>query len=155
MTFDHRTLIDGYPPNTRIDTGIPGLELPLETIRRMVMFADITPVLLDDNGVVLKLGRTTRLANRAQRRALRGMYRYCAVPGCRVPVSRTQPHHTQEWDADHGPTDIEHLVPICKHHHDLIHKHHWKLSLSPDRQLTVTYPDGTTMTTGPPREQWT
>jgi hypothetical protein len=29
------------------------------------------------------------------------------------------------------------------------------LSLSADRRLTITTPDGTTMTTGPPREQWT
>ncbi|MGE0139110.1 MAG: HNH endonuclease signature motif containing protein, partial [Ilumatobacteraceae bacterium] len=59
-----------------------------------------------------------------------------------------------EWDADQGPTDIDNLVPICKHHHDLIHDNGWKLSLSPDRRLTITYPDGTTMTTGPPSEQW-
>ena len=39
------------------------------------------------NGVVLyapgepNLGRNTRLANRAQRSALRGLYRSCAIPG--------------------------------------------------------------------------
>ncbi|MGE0141444.1 MAG: DUF222 domain-containing protein, partial [Ilumatobacteraceae bacterium] len=155
IVLDATTWLFGEHPGTRFDCGIPGLDLPLDTVRRMAMFADITLAFIDEQGVVLKLGRTRRLANDDQRRALRIMYRHCAIPGCTVPVSRTEPHHTIEWDADHGPTDIENLVPICKHHHDLIHDNHWKLSLSPDRRLTVTYPDGTTMTTGPPSEQWT
>ena len=82
------------------------------------------------------------------------MYRHCAIPGCPVPVSKTEPHHTIEWTSDGGPTDIDHLVPVCKHHHDLIHQQRWRLSLSTDRRLTITHPDGHTMTTGPPREQW-
>ncbi|MGD9999559.1 MAG: DUF222 domain-containing protein, partial [Ilumatobacteraceae bacterium] len=154
IVLDATTWLFGEHPNTRFDCGIPGLDLPLDTIRRMAMFADITLAFIDQQGVVLKLGRARRLANDAQRRALRIMYRHCAIPGCTVPVSRTQPHHTQEWDAHHGPTDIENLVPICKHHHDLIHDNGWKLSLSNDRRLTITYPDGTTMTTGPPSDQW-
>ena len=51
------------------------------------------------NGVVLHapgeldLGRTTRLANRAQRRALRALYATCAIPGCSVRYDRCKLHH--------------------------------------------------------------
>jgi hypothetical protein len=154
ITIDARTYLDGLHPGTRVDCGIPGVDLPVDTIRRLAFFADITAVLLDDDGVVLKHGRTRRFASREQRRALRAMYRHCAIPGCRVPVAKTEPHHTIEWTGNGGPTDIEFLVPVCKHHHDLIHQHRWQLSLSTDRRLTITHPDGHTMTTGPPREQW-
>jgi hypothetical protein len=154
LVIDARTYLDGLHPGSRLGVGIPGVELPVETIRRMAYFADITAVLLDEDGVVLKHGRTRRLATDAQRRALRAMYRHCAIPGCRVPVAKTTPHHTLEWTGDHGPTDIECLIPVCKHHHSRIHAEGWRLSLSPDRRLTITFPDGSTMSTGPPREQW-
>ncbi|MCU1361041.1 MAG: hypothetical protein JWN99_2330, partial [Ilumatobacteraceae bacterium] len=127
----------------------------LDTIRRMALFADIIPVLLDENGVVLKMGRTTRLATRQQRHALRAMYRTCAIPGCRTPVGHCTPHHCDEWLADHGDTDLDRMAPVCKRHHSLIHANGWTLHLAPDRSLTIRGPDGSTiMTTGPPTEQW-
>ncbi len=155
VTIDHRTLLHGYHDHTRIHTGVPGLELPLDRIRALCELADIVPALLDDQGVVLKLGRTRRLANRHQRRALRAMYRHCPVPGCSVPVGRCEPHHVVSWTGEHGTTDLELLVPLCKHHHDLVHQHRWRLTLGPDRSLIIALPDGTTMHTGPPAEQWT
>ena len=36
-------------------------------------------------------------------------------------------------------------------HHHAVHHRHWQLNLTPNRQLTITYPDGTTNHTGPPR----
>jgi hypothetical protein len=153
IVIDLRTLTHGFHPDTRLDCGIDGIQLPLDTIRRLALYADIIPVLLDTNGVVLKMGRTRRLATRDQRRAIRAMYRTCAIPGCRTHVRHCEPHHITDWDHG-GHTDLEILVPICKHHHDIIHARHWTLSLSPDRRLTITKPDGTTMTTGPPSEQW-
>ena len=41
----------------------------------------------------LHLGRTTRLANRAQRRALRALYSSCAIPGCTGAYDRCKLHH--------------------------------------------------------------
>jgi hypothetical protein len=154
IVIDLRTLVHGWHDGSRVDCGLDGVDLPIETIRRMAVFADIVPVLLDENGVVLKMGRTRRLATRDQRRALRAMYRWCAIPGCRTPVGRCEPHHCDEWEHG-GNTDIDRLVPICNHDHDVIHAKRWVLSLAADRSLTVTAPDGTIMTTGPPSDQWT
>jgi phosphohistidine phosphatase SixA len=155
VTIDLRTIVHGYHTGSRVDFGIDGIDLPLDTVRRMAQWADIIPVLLDDDGVVLKMGRTRRLATRDQRRALRAMYRTCAIPGCTRPVGQCEPHHCDEWDPG-GLTDIELLAPICKHDHDIIHAKGWTLTLAPDRSLTVTDHTGNViMTTGPPNQQWT
>ena len=107
------------------------------------------------NGVVIEapgeldLGRTTRLANRAQRRALRGLYATCAIPGCRVRYSRTKLHHVIWW-CHGGRTDLANLLPVCEQHHQHIHNNGWLVTLGPNRQLSITLPDGQIMTTGPP-----
>ncbi len=108
------------------------------------------------NGVVvsapgrLDLGRSTRLANSAQRRALRALYRSCAVPGCEVHFDHCTIHHINWWRHG-GRTDLANLLPICSRHHHLVHDRGWQLSLGPSRELTVTTPSGRVMTTGPPR----
>jgi Domain of unknown function (DUF222) len=108
------------------------------------------------NGVILEapgtlnLGRTTRLANGAQRRALRGLYATCAITGCCVRYSRTKIHHVVWW-RNGGMTDLDNLLPVCEIHHQKIHKGGWMLTLTPNRQLTIEIPDGEIMTTGPPQ----
>ena len=98
----------------------------------------------------LNLGRTTRLANRAQRRALGAVYATCAIPGCCVRYSRTKLHHVIWWEHG-GLTDVDNLLPVCEQHHHKIHHDGWILRLQPDHTLTITLPDGTIMTTGPPK----
>jgi hypothetical protein len=108
------------------------------------------------NGVVieapgeLNLGRSTRLANRAQRRALRGLYATCAIPGCCVRYTRTKLHHVIWWRHG-GTTDLENLLPVCEKHHQHIHNDGWLITLGPHRELSITLPDGQIMTTGPPK----
>jgi hypothetical protein len=107
------------------------------------------------NGVVLyapgtlDLGRTTRLANRAQRRALRGLYRGCAIPGCGVHYDKCKLHHLVWWRHG-GGTDLDNLLPVCSRHHHNIHDHNWQVELGPNRELTIRFPDGTIHNTGPP-----
>jgi len=97
----------------------------------------------------LDLGRTTRLANRAQRRALRALYRGCGIPGCDVSFDRCTIHHVVWWRHG-GPTDLWNLLPVCSRHHHHIHDRGWQLSLGPNRELTIVTPSGQVMTTGPP-----
>jgi hypothetical protein len=150
ILIDAKTLLDGCLHNhTMIDLGL-GFELPVETIRRMACYADITPIIVGADGVHMELGRTTRLANRHQRRALKAMYRGCAVPGCCVAWDHVVIHHLTYF-RNGGPTDIANLLPLCTKHHHLAHEGRWKITLDPDRNLTITRPDGTRMTTGPPQ----
>ena len=110
------------------------------------------------NGVVLHapgeldLGRTTRLANRAQRRALRALYSTCAIPGCSVRYCRCKLHHIIWW-RNGGRTDLSNLLPLCAHHHTKVHDAGWNLRLGPNRQLEITFPDGTIHNTGPPNRR--
>ncbi|HSP28095.1 MAG TPA: HNH endonuclease signature motif containing protein, partial [Ilumatobacteraceae bacterium] len=97
----------------------------------------------------LNLGRSTRLANRAQRRALQGLYRCCAIPGCTVGYDRCKLHHIIWW-RNMGRTDLDNLLPVCSIHHAKIHNDDWHIELGPNRELTLRLPDGTIHTTGPP-----
>jgi len=142
---------DGGGP--RIDWSIP-VEIPARVLADLAGTADVTAVVVC-NGVVLHapgaldLGRTSRVANRAQRRALRGLYATCAIPGCAVHYDRCQLHHVIWWRHG-GRTDLANLLPICTHHHHRVHDDGWQLALGPNRELTVTFPDGSVRCTGPP-----
>jgi Domain of unknown function (DUF222) len=142
---------DGRPS---ADWGID-VDLPQQVLDDLYETADISTVVVR-NGVVidapgeLNLGRKTRLANRAQRRALRGLYSTCAIPGCCVRYSRTKLHHVIWWRHG-GLTDLENLLPLCELHHQKVHNHGWILDLGAQRELTITLPDGQIMATGPPK----
>jgi Domain of unknown function (DUF222) len=152
IVIDAQTLCGGWHPASRVDVGDPDIELPLATVQRLACLADLTGVALGDKGVPLKLGRTTRLASRAQRRALRTMYPTCAMPGCTVPSRFCQPHHVQWW-RDDGLTDLENLLPVCSRHHRAVHEGGWKLALRRDHSYAVTYPDGDRETIPPPAKR--
>ncbi|MEM9746442.1 MAG: HNH endonuclease signature motif containing protein, partial [Actinomycetota bacterium] len=85
----------------------------------------------------------------AQRRALRGLYSTCAIPGCGVHSDRCKLHHIIWWRHG-GHTDLDNLLPVCARHHTKIHDHGWIVELGPHRQLTLRLPDGTIHNTGPP-----
>ena len=137
-----------------IDWGLP-VELPRRVLDDLAATADVHTVAVR-NGVIidapgeLNLGRSTRLANRAPRRALRAIYATCAIPGCHVRYSRTKLHHAIWWEHG-GRSDLDNFLPVCEHHHHNIHNDGWLLTLKPDRTLTIQFPDGSIMTTGPPK----
>ena len=146
MVVDIETLIHGEHAGTRLDLGAFGL--PIETIRRWACIGDITPVIVGADGTRLLLGRTTRLANREQRRALRVLYRTCAC--CDVVFEHCQIHHVIWFDPD-GRTDIDNMLPLCHRHHHLAHEGGWKLALMADRTLQVKLPNGDIRVHSPPR----
>jgi hypothetical protein len=127
-----------------------GIELPWSTTEHQMCTGQVTEVVVRD-GVVLDVGRTRRLATRAQRRALRVIHPTCAIPDCPVRFDHCEPHHLIWWRHG-GTTDLSNLIPLCSRHHHRVHDHGWTLELQPDtRQLTVTLPDGTILQRGPPR----
>jgi hypothetical protein len=137
-----------------VDWGIP-VEVPHRVLASMMAEGTVHTVFVR-NGVVLHapgqldLGRTTRLANRAQRRALRALYPGCAIPGCSVRFDRCKLHHVIWWRHG-GRTDLGNLLPVCTHHHSKIHDAGWVITLGERRELTIHFPDGTVHNNGPPR----
>lgn len=148
-------VVDTTSPESEpeVDWRLP-VEIPLQVLHTLWGDADVSPVIVR-NGVVLHapgelmLGRTTRLANRAQRRALRAMYRTCAVPGCETRFQHCKIHHVVWWRHG-GRTDLPNLLPLCHRHHHSVHVEGWVIELGADRELTVRFPDGRTRSTGPP-----
>ena len=145
-------------PDWEVTWPIP-IEVPHRVLVELMGAADAgVSVVIVRNGIVLyapgelDLGRTTRLANRAQRRALRGLYSTCGIPGCRVSFDRCKLHHVIWWRHG-GATDLANLLPVCSIHHGKIHHDNWLVTLGPNRELTVTLPDGSVMATGPPNRR--
>jgi hypothetical protein len=144
------------PSGPVVDWGLP-VEVPWRVLRDLFDVTDPAVVVVR-NGVVLhapgqlNLGRSTRLASRARRRALRALYPTCAIPGCGVRFRYTQPHHVVWWEHG-GLTDVANLLPLCDRHHHCVHDKGWRLRLGPNRELDVILPDGQVMSTGPPTRQ--
>ena len=151
VIIDERTLREGHTRDgSTIDIGLGGYGLPVETIRRWACIGSITPVVVSADGTRLLLGRETRLANAAQRRALRVLYRSCAL--CETPFDLCQVHHIN-WYTLGGLTDIGNLLPLCSRHHHLVHEGGWILHLAPDRTLCVTR-SGHDILVHPPPNAW-
>jgi hypothetical protein len=121
---------------------VDGVPIPVSLARRLACEASVIPIVMGSTGEVLDLGRSSRLANRAQRRACAAMYSTCAAPGCEVGFDRCEIHHLHWWEHD-GPTDMNNLVPLCGRHHHLIHDAGFTATLTAGRTLRWYRPDGT------------
>ncbi len=93
----------------------------IATVEREVCERGLVPILFDDGGSVLDLGRTQRLFTSRQRIAIAARDGGCIVGECDRPPSWTEAHHIDDWDAHHGRTDVADGVSLCRHHHMWIH----------------------------------
>ena len=140
VLIDYDTLLHGLYERSVCETD-DGDHLPVATVRRLCCEARIVPTVMNGAGETLDVGRDQRVANRAQRRALRAMHRTCGLAECTVPFEHCQIHHVIAWER-HGPTDLDNLIPLCSRHHHLVHEGGWTLTLHPHRRITLTRPDG-------------
>ena len=116
-----------------------GPNISTETAERMSCDACVCGVLMRDNLEILDLGRTQRLPNRAQRRALMVRDGGCRFPGC-TERRYVEAHHVQHW-IDGGPTDLANLLLLCWFHHHAVHEGGFRMSFE-DGVVTVWRPDG-------------
>ena len=100
---------------------IPGLgAIPSYELDRLVCVSELFGLVFSGEGVPLWLGRDKRLASDDQWRALIARDGGCVV--CAAAPSRCEAHHVVFWDGPaRGPTDIDNLALVCRHHHHLIH----------------------------------
>jgi hypothetical protein len=105
----------------RRGTGVlaDGTPIAAATVRRSLPDARLEGLLLDA-GRPMSLGRSVRLATRAQRRALLARDGGCAFPGC-CRTKGLRAHHVVDWLRG-GPTDVTNMVLLCQRHHTLLHK---------------------------------
>ncbi len=91
-----------------------------ETARRIGEDASITPVLVDDKGEILHIGRSSRSVPRHVRKALNLRDRHCQGPACTMPPELCTPHHRRHW-ADGGRPDLPNLelrCELCRRRHN-------------------------------------
>jgi hypothetical protein len=101
----------------------------IATAGRHLCAGGLVPILFDHDGdQVLNLGRSQRLYSPRQRTALEGRDGGCRFPDCDRPPSWTEAHHINEWDRDHGRTDVADGILLCRHHHLLIHNNGWRVT---------------------------
>ena len=74
----------------------------------------------------LAVGRASRMATKAQRRALAQRDGGCLIPGCGVPAEACQVHHLRDW-ADGGCSDLDNLVLLCWTHHRQVELDLWRI----------------------------
>lgn len=97
-----------------------GRYLALATTRTLSCGADIAPIVVDDAGNPVLIGRTKRLFTRAQIRALHVRDGGCSYPRCSKPAGWTDAHHLKHW-IDGGPTDLANAALLCSYHHHIVH----------------------------------
>lgn len=103
-------------------TGFGQVLSPTE-VRMLACDAHIIPIVLGGQGHPLDVGRAARLATPAQLAALHVRDNGCSFPGCTMPPGWCDAHHVIHW-IEHGPTDLNNLTLLCRHHHTLVHRHH-------------------------------
>jgi len=74
----------------------------------------------------------------------------CRFPDCEAPAQWVNAHQIHHWEQG-GRTDLANLAGLCATHHGVVHRAGWSLRLEPDHTLVFTTPDGTILTSPPPR----
>jgi hypothetical protein len=97
------------------------------------------------------VGRTKRLVTPGQRLAVIARDLRCVFPTCDRPERWCDVHHIISWLAD-GPTAIDNLVLLCRHHHTLVHEAGWSLTGTPS-DLRFFRPDGSELGADPPPQK--
>ena len=124
-------------PAALLDWGM-GFPLSGKALRRIATDAEITPILVDDRGDPLRVGRKYRTATMKMRKALAFRDRRCVWPKCGRPPEWTQADHEQPW-AKGGKTDLEGMRLLCGKHHRDLHRG-WRLERQPDRSWVAHPP---------------
>jgi len=103
------------------------LAVSIETVERLACTQGTIPVVFDALGQPLDVGREHRLFTPRQRTALTERDGGCRWTGCERPPLWCESHHIQHWVRDGGRTDVADGILLCKHHHLLLHDHHWEI----------------------------
>lgn len=121
--------------------GADGTPLPKTSIDVWGCDPGIWAVVLDHMGIPVDVGRAARLATVAQRHAIAVRDGGCTFPGCDAPIAWCDMHHAHDWHHG-GPTDLDNLVALCRHHHGVTHRNGWTMTLDHRQVPHWTTPSG-------------
>lgn len=104
-----------------------GASLPGGVIEKYLCDAGSVTVGLDAFRRPLDVGRDQRLFTRKQRIAIVVRDGGCMWPSCTAPPAHCELHHINHWCKDHGRTDVDDGVPLCRNCHLRLHNQGWHI----------------------------
>ncbi len=107
-------------------------------LRRLAGDAGMMPEVLDGDGHVLDLGRTSRYFSGAQRIALLERDGGCAK--CHAPPEHCEAHHIRWWQHG-GRTDLSNGVMLCTRCHHDVHRQGWEIMVHQNSVEFIPPPD--------------
>ena len=126
-----------------------GTRISPDTARRVACDATIQELVIDETGVPLWLGRSTRTFTPDQFRAMVARDGGCRC--CRASPEHCDAHHVTEWN-DQGPTDIDNGMLLCRYGcHRGMHEGHWNVTGNPNHRLEFTDRHGNPIATSQPQ----
>ena len=106
------------------------------TVQRMACDCSVMRVLLDQESVVVDVGRSRRVISGPARRALQARDGHCQWPACERPASRCDGHHLVHW-INGGNTELSNLILLCHRHHWLVHEGGWQLVKTHEGMVSI------------------
>ena len=138
---DVAELLGVPPPEAAMRCEIEGIgPVGRSVLDQMCCDARFTRLLMAGKSQVLDLGRSARVANPAQRRALAVRDGHCRFPSCSRKPQWCDAHHIAGWVESLGATDIDNLILLCRRHHTLMHNSRWTITRSADGEFEFSHP---------------
>ena len=109
-----------------------GQALPGGVIEARLCDSGVIPVMWGPDGRPLDVGRELRLFTRKQRIAIAARDGGCMWPSCGAPISQCEYHHIDHWWEDHGRTDVDDGIALCRNCHLRLHNQRWRITRTRD-----------------------
>ena len=126
-------VVDGTDPDGVVEIVDVG-PVPRDILKSFTEDTEIAGLICDGEGRPLRLGRKQRLANVHQRLAVAIRDGGCFQ--CGAPMHRCELHHMKEWHRDHGRTDVDNLVAVCRKHHRMLQTENLQVIRTPNGYQT-------------------
>ncbi|HQJ35960.1 MAG TPA: HNH endonuclease signature motif containing protein, partial [Rhodoglobus sp.] len=65
----------------------------------------------------------------------------CQLGDCDRPPSWCETHHIDHWTRDHGSTNTNRGILLCRHHHMLVHNNGWEITRTNGTTHFIPPPD--------------
>jgi hypothetical protein len=147
VTIPAADLVDPAIGPAAATTGFGAL-VSAAQVRALACDGTITPVVIDDHGMPLNMGRARRVVPPHLRKAVELRDRACVFAGCSAPKYWCDVHHLQHWIFG-GETSLENSALLCERHHTKVH-HGFAVERDPGGSWRTFRPDGSEIIIGTP-----
>src|SRR5438876_8951820 len=115
------------------------LPISSASLQRMACDCSVTRVLLNQESLVVDIGRSRRMISGPARKALNARDGHCRWPGCERPAAWCDGHHIVHW-VHGGTNEPDNLVLLCRRHHRMVHEGNWQIIRCDDGHLVTIAP---------------